>query len=228
MNRLAKLLYRQGWNRRPNANGIRRRIFDLVNCRYPWWDWGHRVMIFTGSDFGGNWQEPTSETWWYRAGQPTRMWRTGYPRTTNVEIISDYRQFMALTEGMVPDDDAHYEWRAIGFNQDDELHLGRQFWGMQFHGLSYWELPIVAKYLRRHRRRTWFGVRPWLYSQALHSAVSTRKPFACNAVPPSGSGGYDHWHCGEKRRHLGPHRFGNSTWNDGGKVGHSPQEVTGR
>jgi hypothetical protein len=55
-------------------------------------------------------------------------------------------------------------------------------------------------------------LRSWLYTQGLHAAVHTKKPFACQAAPPRGSGGYSHWHCGLKRRHAGPHRYNNYEW----------------
>lgn len=84
------------------------------------------------------------------------------------------------------------------------------------------DAALLRRYLRMWHRLDWYGLRSWLYAQALHSAVHERKPFSCQAVPPRGTGGYDHWHCQLRRRHDGMHRFNNYVWGDvgGEDLGH--------
>lgn len=220
---LAKLMRRWGWN---FAHGtVRHRVWDLITCNHRWYDWGHRVMILTGSDFGGNWSEPSPPTWWYRPGTPLRMWRTGYPRA-RLHVVRDYTTFMAETEGLDVGSDEHYSWRAIGTGQDNDLHLGRMYWGGTFYGLGYAELRVLTRWLIRWQFINWFGVRSWLYSQGLNAAVYQRTPFGCNQAPPKGSGGYSHWLCQNRNRHSGPHRFRNYEWTDGERVNHNTERAS--
>jgi hypothetical protein len=148
------------------------------------------------------------------------MWRTGYPQT-RLHVVKSYSEFMAETEGLHTESDAHYEWRAICVNQDDELYLGRQYWGGTFHGLSFAEMRLLARWLVRWRIADWFGLRSWVYSLALNAAVHDRRPGSCQQVPPKGSGGYDHWHCQRRKGHAGPHGFRNYTWDHSGRVEHA-------
>lgn len=211
-NCLADMMRRWGWAYDVPRNGARARLYSLARDRHPWWDWGHRLMILVGDDFGGNWSSPKSPTWWYRQTGTKRMWRTGYPRRV-FTVVTDYDEFQALTDGL--NEDEMYAWKAIGTNQDGEIHLGHQYWGKSFYGIPHDEQVIVRCYLRRAHRHNWFGLRSWLYSQGLNAAVYQRKPGACHQAPPRESGGYSHWLCQEKRRHGGPHRFNAYTWDDG-------------
>lgn len=213
--------------RRLTANALRRRRFhhhptgrrlvDVIDS--PWWDWGHKLMALVGQNEGGNWSEPTPPTWWYRLGTPTRMARTGYPRhpLSTFEVITDYTAFTERTEGL--NEDGMYEWQAFCVNSDDELILGHRYWGGNFYGLRKHEAALLRRYLRRWHAIDWWGLRSWLYAQGLHAAVHRKRPGACNATPGPGQGGYDHWHCGLKRRHVGLHRTGNYVW---GEVGGEP------
>jgi len=214
---LYRLARRRRWNCAPD-DSIRRRIWSLASDRHPWWDWGHRLMVVVGQDDGGNWAEPRMRTVWYREVAPVRMWRTRFPThpPRSYQVIDSYSEFRALTDGIDKNSDAHYEWRAIGGSQDGDLHLGRQFWGGTFYGLNHWETELLRRHLNRWRLRNWFGLRSWLYSQALHAAVHRRKPFACQQVPPKGSGGYSHWHCQLPKRHAGPHQYNAARWNSSG------------
>ena len=227
---LASRMRTWGWNYGTDPNGIRHRLYSLAAGRWPWWDWGHRVVVLVGRDHGGNWGEVVPPTWWYRTGTPTRMWRTRYPRhpLSTFEIITDYSELRDRLEGLT--DDEAYEWKAICVDQDHDLKLGRQFWGDRFYGLNHWEVALLRRYLRHWRRLDWWGLRSWIYSQALHAAVHVRKPFSCQEVPPRGSGGYSHWHCQLKRHHDGLHRFNNMTWGEvGGEcigVTHVPEVVS--
>jgi hypothetical protein len=171
-------------------------------------------MILVGDPLGGDYSEPTMETWYYRLGTPTRMWRTKYPRhpLSTFEVIKDYDTFRKRTEGL--NEDQMYEWQALCVNSDGELVLGHRYWGGNFYGMRKSETALLRKYLRAWRRHDWYGLRSWLYSQALHAAVYQRKPFSCQATPPKGSGGYDHWHCQLGRKHDGEHRYNLMTWRD--------------
>lgn len=195
---------------------IRRRLPRRINdlTRGPWHDWGHRLMALVGQDNCGNWSSPTPPTWWYRHTEPRPMWHTRYPTwpRRSYEIIKDYRTFRARTEWL--NKDQLDDWKAIYVGEDDDLRLGHQYWGGDFYGLTRWEARILARYLRAWRRLDWWGLRSWLYSQGLHAAVHHKIPFRCHATPPRGSGGYQHWHCTEKRGHQGLHRFNAYVWGD--------------
>lgn len=228
---LARWMRKQGWYGEAPRDGLRSRLYSLTIERHPWWDWGHRLMVLTGSDMGGNWQEPKPPTWWYRSGEPKRMWRTGYPRNTRSTflVVTDYDEFKARTEGLNEDD--MYAWSAITVDQDGELILGKRYWGGSFYGLRQGEVALLRRYLRMWHRLDWFGARSWLYSQGLHAAVYRKKPRTCQAVPPKGQGGYDHWFCMLPRRHDGMHRFRNYVWGDVGgeevSVVHQPTDASG-
>lgn len=204
-----------------------RRLADLVTSRHRWWDWGHRLMALVGQDFGGSWSEPSPPTWYYRVGTGKRMWRTGFPihPVSTFEVIKTYDEFRAITGGMDKDHIIDAGWKAMSASQDGELHLGWQYWGHGFYGLTDWECRLLAKYLRHWRRLDWYGARSWLYKLGLNAAVDQRRPFTCQATPPKDSGGYSHWHCDQKRRHDGPHRFRNYVWwETGGRVQHVPTD----
>lgn len=212
--RSAMFLRRRGWSYDTPRNGLRTRIVALLDDRHPWWDWGHRLMIVVGSDFGGNWAEPRPPTWWYRRGPAKPMARTGFrthPLST-YEVITSYSEFRDRTAGL--NEDQMYEWQAIGTNQDGELHLGHQYWGGQFFGLASGDVALLRRYLRMWRRLDWWGLRSWLWKQGLHAAVHAKKPRSCYEVPPRGMGGYDHWHCELRRGHAGMHRFRSHLWGE--------------
>lgn len=211
----AMVLYRLGWCTKVPQNSLRKRIHAIVSDRHRWWDWGHPLMVLVGHNIGGNWDEYEPPTWFYRFGAPGLQRYTKFPThgLKTIEIVKDYKTFRALTEGF--NEDQMYEWKAIGTNQDRDLHLGHQFWGGTFYDLNYWEMKLVRKYLNQWRRHDWYGLRSWLYKQALHNAVDGHNPFSCGFVPPRGSGGYSHWHCQLKRKHNGKHRFGNYIYGEG-------------
>lgn len=217
--RLARRLYDRGWCNDVPQNGIRHRIYDLVGSNHPWWDWGHALMIVVGRDSCGNWSEPLPPTWWYRQGPPRRMFRTGYPThpPRTYEVITSYDAYRERIDGL--NEDQRYEWQAINVNGDGGIQLGHRWWGGAFYGLSHNDVWLLRRYLRAWRRLDWWGLRSWLYSQALHAAVHRKKPWSCYAVPPRGQGGYDHWHCELRRGHDGMHRTGSYTW---GEIGGHP------
>lgn len=216
--RIAKWMRSHGWSHRTPDNGIRRRLWCLANDRHRWWDWGHRLMVLTGTEHGGSWDAPSPPTWWYRAGAPKRMARTGYPThpLRTFHVVKDYDEFRSLTEGL--NEDGMYEWQAMCVDSDGDMQLGHRYWGGSFYGMRKAETALLRKYLRMWRRLDWYGLRSWLYSQGLHAAVHRSKPFACREVPPKGSGGYSHWHCELRRRHAGAHRFNSYTWTTPNRV----------
>jgi hypothetical protein len=226
--RIASILRERGWAYDVPRNGVRRRVYCLAMERFPWWDWGHHLMILVGRDEGGNWSEPRPGAWWYRHGDAKRMVRTGYPihPPSTYEVITDYETLRTLTEGL--NEDEMYPWRAIYVDTDGALQLGRNYWGGTFYGLNKADLFLLRRYLRAWRRLDWFGLRSWLFSQALHAAVHRKKPGACNQVPTPAHGGYSHWACQLKRGHDGMHRFNAYTWGeiDGEPIGaHNPVDV---
>jgi hypothetical protein len=225
---LARWMRRRDWHYQKPQNGLRHRLYDLVSEQHPWYDWGHRLMILTGSDDCGNWGEPEPPTWFYRLGEPKRMIRTKYPQhpLATFEIVTDYTEFRRRTKGL--NEDEMYAWKAIGTSQDGELILGHRFWGGKFYGMPDWEVALLRRYLRMWRRLDWFGLRSWLYSQGLHAAVHQKVPRTCQVSPPPGSGGYSHWYCDQKRKHAGPHRYRNYEWDPTkDRVEHTPtrQEI---
>lgn len=220
--RLSRLTFKLGWHKAKHDNWITGRIHHLILRREHWYNWGHKVMTLVGTCVGGNYNSPEPKTWWYRLGPPRHMWRTKYPRhpLSTYQVVTDYSEFCKLTEGL--NEDEMYKWQAFCINQDGELILGHRFWGGNFYGLTKADAALLRRYLRMWHRLDWYGLRSWIYAQALHAAVHERKPFSCQAVPPRGSGGYDHWHCQMRRRHDGMHRFNNYVWGDvgGEDIGH--------
>lgn len=204
------LTLKRRWYYETPDGGVRSRIVALLRERHPWWDWGHRMMILVGRSWCGNWTEPRPPDIWYRQG-PTKRNRRGHYRTTWV-VVRSYDEYRRQVE------QGHQDWKCIQV-QDDGGTLAMGYYdSMNFYGLSRSELPILFRFLVRWALTDWLGIRRWLYFRALHSAVYQRKPFSCQAIPPKGSGGYDHWLCQEKKRHSGPHRFRNTAWDDNGLI----------
>lgn len=206
-------------------NKLRGRILDLVSARHLWWDVGHYGMILFGTNKCGNYSSPEPETWYYREIETRRSPITGYPRP-QFQIIKDYTEFTKIYEPLSEDD--KYSWHTFTVHEDGhELILGRRYWGEAFYGLSRHEAKLLRRYLRHWHRFTWFGLRTWLFEVSLHKAVNLKRPFACHVTPPRGAGGYSHWHCAERRRHKGEHRFRNYTWAGGDQdVQYNPNGVT--
>lgn len=219
--KIEHLLRRRGWNRK--QGNLRHRIYALVTCRAPWYDWGERLMILTGHNTMGHWFGYEPPTWWYREDHSS-YWKTPLTRymRPRLEVIrGDYSKFREREQEV--GQDAY--WKAINVNQDDELQLGRRYWGEAFYGLKGIEVRLLARYLIHWLLRNWFGVRNELNSLGLKHHVNLKRPFACNVTPKPGSGGYSHWHCQRSRHHVGPHRYNNYTWpGPGTRVEYSPQE----
>lgn len=168
---VASWMRSRGWNYKTPPNGLRHRLYDLTAMHHPWYDWGHRLMAVVGSDHGGTWDEFKPEPWFYRLGEPTRERFTGFPRhpMRRFEVIVGYSDFRKRTEGL--NEDELYEWQCLYADEDGGLSLGHRFWGKPFYGTTYWELPLIRRYLRQWHRRDWYGLRSWLYRQGLHACV---------------------------------------------------------
>lgn len=190
--KISKLIYRI--RRTAHDGGLIHRLATVATVRRPWYDWGHRIMPLVGVWRHGDYGTPRGRDLWYR--QISR---------NTFETTYDYKDVLALPNG---------EWKIFDIQNDGhELVLG--WWGSRispsslerpelrlFRRWDFWECRV---------RGEWFGLRRWVYHRALHAAVHLKKPFACNLTPPSGSGGYDHWHCEVRGRHD-MHRFRNYTW----------------
>lgn len=213
--RLALRLRRKGWAHGEHTGTWRHRVVDVLDDRWRWWDWGHRAMVLVGQPFGGSWDEPRPDTWWYRttsesypvAGGRSIRWRRHH------ELVKSWDEMRARTEGL--DEDAMHEWQALCADQDGDLRFGRQYWGGEFYGLSRHDVGLLIRWLLAWELKDWFGLRSRLWRAGLTAAVYQRRPFGCNQAPPAGSGGYSHWLCELDRHHAGPHRFRRYTWSDG-------------
>lgn len=193
------LTVRRGWGRDTPEGGVRSRVVSLVRERYPWWDWGHLVMTLVGRAWCGSYAAPQPPTIWYRFTGPK-----------SIEVVRSYDEYRRRTK------DAEDDWKFMAVREEGSEFRTGYYQSERFDGLSRVEVRLLVRYLFRWALSDWFGVRTWLYFRALHSAVYQRRPFSCQAVPPKGSGGYDHWLCQERRRHSGPHRFNMNRWNDDG------------
>lgn len=207
------LTLKRRWYYETPDNGLRSRIVALLRENHPWWDWGHRVMTLVGRNWCGNWSEPKPPDIWYRQG-PSKL-RRGKARTTWV-VVRSYDEYLRQVE------QGHQDWKCIQV-QDGGWTLAMGYYdSMNFYGLTRSEVPILLRFLVRWALTDWLGIRRWLYFRALRAAVNRKVPFRCQATPPKGTGGYSHWHCSEKKRHAGPHRFNNYTWTDGDHVEYAP------
>jgi len=173
--RIERWMRKRGWSYKTPNNGLRRRLWATASSRNRWRDWGHYLMIWVGTDFGGNWSEPDPPTWYYREDSSVPMKFTGYPQhpRSTYTIIKDYTTFMEMTHDL--NEDQMYIWKAFCWSQDRELHLGHQYWGGRYFGLSRWELPLLKDYVKMSHRYDWYGARSWLYSLGLHATVKRFK-----------------------------------------------------
>lgn len=191
--------------------GLADRLLTIAIDRHPWYDWGHRVMILVGRASLGDYGIPRGRDLWYRFAADNEA--RGKIITTH--RYSDVRD--------MPD----AEWRIFDV-QDDGHTVMLGWWGdrIRFYGLSRRELALFRRwdFWECRARGEWFGLRRWIYIKALHAAVDLKRPFACNATPAKGSGGYNHWHCELRGKHD-VHRFREYTWRDELKVEHSPRRL---
>ena len=189
--------------RKTREGGIAYRLLTTAGDHHHWYDWGHRLMVLVGDYRTGSYEAPRGRDLWYRFADENEA--RGQIITTH-----DYADVRA-TEGQ------DVSWRIFDV-QDEGGTVKLGFWGERIthYGLSRRELALFRRwdFWECRARGEWFGLRRWLYYKGLHAAVHLKKPFACNIVPPRGSGGYSHWHCEVRGKHN-VHRFGNYTWAQG-------------
>lgn len=190
------------------------RVLTVATDHYPWYDWGHRLMMLVGEHRRGDYEPPRGRDLWYRFADENEA--RGRIITTH-----RYADVRATEEQDV-------SWRVFDV-QDDGGTVKLGFWGdrITHYGLSRRELALFRRwdFWECRARGEWFGLRRWLYWKGLNHHVDLRKPFACNITPPRGSGGYSHWHCELRGRHA-VHRFRNYTWAGGtAPVKYEPKEI---
>ncbi len=205
---VARRLYKLGWTRGRNTGTALHRIHDLSDCgRFPWYDWGHRLMIGVGQYRHGSWDAPRARDMWFR--------RQGkhFITTNNYDDVwanpdHEWRIFDSQDDGHTivigrwpHPDDRNGNIHRDGLDSKPEQRL--------FLRWMLWDGLVKAE---------WFGLRTWLYYRGLHRAVRIRKPFTCQRQCDPKLGGYSHWYCTEPKRHHGPHRVGNYRWTDSGRV----------
>lgn len=195
------LTVKRRWYYDTPEGGVRSRVVSLLRERSPWWDWGHRVMILVGRAWCGSYDIPQPPTIWYRFVGPKKL-----------EVVRSYDEYRRRIES------AEDDWKFMSVRDDGFVFTTGYYQSEGFYGLSRVEVRLLLRYLFRWALTEWFGLRRWLYYKALHSAVHQRKPFSCQAIPSKDSGGYGHWHCQEKRRHAGPHRFNGVRWDENGLI----------
>lgn len=186
--------------RKTREGGIAHRVLTIAGDRHPWYDWGHRLMILVGDYRVGSFDAPRGRDLWYRFADENEA--RGKIVTTHQ--YADVR----ATAGQ------DVSWRIFDV-QDDGGTVKIGFWGehITHYGISRRELALFRRwdFWECRARGEWFGIRRWLYYKGLHAAVHLKKPFACNVVPPRGTGGYSHWHCEIRGKHD-VHRYRNYTW----------------
>lgn len=191
---------RRGRKRRRYPDGsLMDRLQRIRRSGHPWYDWGHRVMFLVGQYRHGDYGVPRGRDLYY---YPTsrRTFFTTYD-------WSEARLYFGLDRGWKVFDVQDDGWTVVvGWYPEDGGHISPAELSRAelklFRRWDFWECRVRAE---------WFGFRRWLYHRALHAAVHQKRPFACNATPPQGAGGYSHWHCEIRGRHD-VHRFRNYTW----------------
>ena len=210
-------------------------------------DWGHRLMALVGTHRTGSFEPPRARDLYWREGEQRREDRSAIPGTARERVVT--RDGWEAWQGVERGESWRtFDWQddggtlRIGYLGDDgRLHdsglTGRREVAM-FRRWFLWDSWIKAD---------WFGLRPWLYYKGLHAAVHRKYPWTCQATPPRGWGGYDHWYCnvrigvlGTLRRRLDrltgfasgapyhpmPHRYHNYRWDGAGhRVDYDPQDV---
>ncbi len=206
-NRLRRNLYKRGWTRGKNQGGIRHRIHDIVSNRHPWYDWGHPLMTLIGQYRHGSWDAPRVRDMWFYAATRNKFVTTRDSSEVRATPDLEWRIFDSQDDGHTvvigwwprPDDPTGNIHRD-GLDSKPEQRL--------FLRWMLWDGWVKAE---------WFGIRPWIYYKALHRAVQIRKPFTCQRQPDPMKGGYSHWYCEEPKRHKGPHRIRNYSWDENGR-----------
>lgn len=225
--RAASVMRSRGWADSGMDDTIRSRVARAVGDWYYWWDWGHPVMWLVGRYDTGSAGVPRGrDLWWI----PTDYVEDRLAGSLVADCEQKYGCYITTEYRVVRSSIAEIDWRIYDL-QDDGRTVKVGLWpnhpdhGGRIQGLPWQELKVdlfLWWYIWQHKGRAqWFGLRRWAYYKALHAAVERKVPFTCQQAPPPNSGGYSHWHCELKRKHVGDHRFRAMTWGTG-KVVHSP------
>lgn len=232
--RAHRVMYDRGWTHSDMDDTLRSRTAHAVGDWKRWYDWGHPVMWLVGRYDSGSAGVPRGrDLWWI----PTQ-----YVEGIAASLVADFEQrngcYITTRYEDVRSTGKDIDWRIYDLQDDGRTvkvalypnapeHQGR------LQPLPWQELNVglfLWWYLWQHKGKAqWFGLRPWTYYKALHWAVNAHSPFACGVVPERGSGGYSHWHCDLKKRHLGPHRYRNYIWpGPGERVQYAPIKAGAR
>lgn len=223
-NRLWRMMYDRGWTKSDMDDSLRSRVAHAVYEWRQWWDWGHPVMWLVGRYDSGSAGVPRGrDLWWI----PTEYVED---RLASSLVADCEQRFGCYITTNYSDITSDIDWRIYDL-QDDGRTVKVGLWPNQpehkgrIQPLPWQELKVdlfLWWYVWQHKGKAqWFGLRRWVYYKALHAAVQQKIPFTCQQVPPPNSGGYSHWHCQLRRKHLGEHRFHSYTWS-AGSVQHSP------
>lgn len=220
--RVWKWMYDQGWTRSGMDDSLRSRIAHAVYAYTKWYDWGGPVMCLVGRNEGGNTSPPRGrDLWWIPVDMVEGVWASwlaDFEQMHGCYVTRRYADVSRTSEVDWRIYDLQDEGRTVKVGRwpnrpADQGHIQPLPWN-ELHPTLF-----LRWYLWEHKAKAqWAGVRTWLYYKALHAAVNDRKPFACQATPAPGKGGYSHWHCQLKKRHKCLHRFRSYVWSDGEQV----------
>lgn len=229
--RLWKIMYDAGWTDVEMDDTLRSRVARAVYDAHHWYDWGHPVMWLVGRYDSGNAGAPRGrDLWWI----PTE-----YVEGVAGSLVADFETrhgcYVTRKYSDVAATTPDIEWRIYDL-QDEGRTVKVGLWpnspehGGHIQPLPWHQLNVglfLHWYLIEHKLKAqWLGLRPWAYWKALHAVVDNKVPFACQANPDKAEGGYSHWHCQLKKRHRGPHRFVNYTWDGpGSRVQYAPKNA---
>lgn len=226
-----RVMQQRGWMMSAFDDTLRSRIARAMGDWRNWYDWGHPVMWLVGRYDSGSAGVPRGrDMWWI----PTEYVEDRLAGSLVADCDQRFGCYITTEYKVVRSSGAEIDWRVYDL-QDDGRTVKVALWPNQpehdgrEQPLPWQELKtdlFLWWYVWQHKGKAqWFGLRPWIYYKALHAAVQHKAPFTCQQVPPRDSGGYSHWHCELKRKHVGEHRFRAYTWG-AGKVQHAPANLT--
>lgn len=213
-NKIRRWMYKRGWTTGERTGGLLHRLHDLTARRWRYYDWGHPLMILIGRYDSGDWGMPRVRDLWFRKDTDGTLVKTRDYTQVRESNDGEWQIFDGQDDGHTiiighwPHPDSNGQIYRTGLNGRDEIRL--------FARWLIWDGWVKAE---------WFGIRRWLYIQALRNAVEPYIPFTCRVTPEKGAGGYTHWHCDLRPWHKGEHRYRNYTWaGPGYRVAYDPIE----
>lgn len=232
----ARSMRQRGWTDSALDDTLRARVARAVDTWRNWWDWGNPVMWLVGRYDTGSAGVPRGrDLWWI----PTDYVESSLAGSLVADCEQRFGCYITTDYTVVRSSSAEIDWRIYDL-QDEGRTVKVGLWpnrpehNGRIQPLPWQELNVelfLWWYVWQHLGRAqWFGLRRWVYYEALHAAlhaaVHEKRPFSCQVQPERGSGGYDHWYCGLKRGHDGPHRYRNYVWaGPGTRVEFAPVNV---